>query len=441
MEENNTALLRNVDAEREVLSAIISDENAYAALSPSLSPDLFTDEASIKCYNIIMALSREGKIPDIMSVGMRLAEHGETIAPFMGEGIPSINLTRQRIDELKELATKRNLYALGIEAQRIATSPTTEVEAFRKLLTAFNNVVKDDDNAQSIGEALHDLCNEVAQRMNGEGATGIMTGFQLIDARQGFHGGDLVIIAAETSQGKTVLASTIAYNMAHNGTPVSYYSLEMGAKQLAARMVAKESGISSSRSLYDEHFSQREFETLHDASLALGEAPIFFDERSKTTFAKITSSIRTMARKKGVKVAVVDYLQILANGKDENREAIVADMARDLKNLATELGLCIIALSQLSRDGNNHEPSLARLRASGQIGEAADMVVGIYRPEVFGINKHHGKPTQGVAFLNILKNRNGSLGESIVRFNGELTYFADIDGQLPQQPTINPWDS
>ena len=440
MEKTNSALMANSDAERQVLGEVLRDENVQAAILPTLTPDLFTDEACKKCYAIILQMQREGKIPEMIGVGMRLSEQGETIAPFLVDGAPSLNLTCQQVDVLKELALKRSLYKLGVEAQRIATSPTAEVEAFRKLLADFNNVVRDDDNAISIGEALHEVCNNVALRMQGKGTTGIMTGLQLFDARMGFHGGDLVIIAAETSQGKTVLASTIAYNMATNGIPVAYYSLEMGASQLAARMVARPSGISSGRSLYDPHFTENEFANLHDASLALAKAPIFFDERSKTTFAKIVGSIRTLVRKQGIKVAIVDYLQILANGKEENREAIVGDMARDLKNLATELGICVIALSQLSRNGNDHKPSLSRLRASGQIGEAADMVIGIYRPEVFGIKNYNNMPIQGKAEISILKNRNGSLGESIVSFDGELTYFSDLTGPLPDEKEANPWD-
>ena len=439
---NNTALLHSVDTERQVWGAILADENVANAVCPSLTADLFTDKASQKIFQIAMQLREEGKIVEFCEVGMRMAEQGESIAPFMGVGLPSLILTRQQVDVLKELSLKRSLFALGVEAQRIATSPTTEVDAFKKLLEDFSKIAKDEDTTQTIGEALHKLCNAAALRMDGKGDMGLITGLQIFDARQGFHGGDLVIIAAETSQGKTVLASTIAYNMAGNGIPVAYYSLEMGASQLAARMVAKASGISATRSLYDPRLTNEEFAQLHDASLSLQDAPIYFDERNKTTFNKIVASIRTLVRKKGIRLAVIDYLQILANGKEENRESVVADMARDLKNLATELGICIIALSQLCRDGNNHEPSLARLRASGQIGEAADMVIGIYRPEVYGIKKFAGgKSSKDAAKLSILKNRNGSLGESIVKFNAELTYFSDPTTPLPDEYDANPWDN
>jgi len=315
------------------------------------------------------------------------------------------------------------------------------VEAFRKLLSDFAEITKDDDNAQTIGDTLHELCCEVAERMQGTGATGIKTGLHIFDTRHGFQVGDLVIIAAETSQGKSTLASTMAYNIACNGVGVVYYSLEMGANQLAARMIARPTGISSSRILYDERITDAEFSTIHGNSLALKDLPLYFDEQNKNTFSRIVNSIRTMARKKGVKVAIVDYLQILANGKTENREAVIADMARDLKNLATELQICIIALSQMARDGSNHEPSIERLRGSGQMAEAADVVIGIYRPEVFGITEYVGGTlTRGTAQLSIMKWRNGSLGRKVVRFNAELTFFED-DTELPSNYNRNhPWD-
>lgn len=436
--------LKNEEAEKEVLADLISDENTYNALAHEVNASVFTNDACRKCYAVIEELIKEGKVPEISEVGMRLMPKGVNIADFMQVGNNSYIITRQRIELLKNLAFRRENIVLHQKAVAVLENLQSNADDYQQILTQINHGGEDanPNGVITFGEASHELLNQVALRMQGKGDVGIHTGLRIFDARGGFHEGDLVVIAAETSQGKSTLASTMAFHMAKCGVPVAYYSLEMGASQLTARMFAKDSGLPSTRILYDQHLSDEEFNRLYDSSALLEELPIYYDDANKTSFAKICTSIRAMVRKRDIKVAFVDYLQILSNGKSENREAIIADMARNLKNLAVELGICIVALSQLNRDAANHEPAVSRIRGSGEVAEAADIVALIYRPEVYGIETYKHHPTKGLAEITIAKGRNIGSWQELVKFNGELSYFEDCTNwdTIREQSKKRPWD-
>jgi replicative DNA helicase len=267
--------------------------------------------------------------------------------------------------------------------------------------------------------------NNVALRKENKGEQGIMTGLHIFDSRYGWHGGDLIIIAGETSQGKSTLATTICYNIAANDVPCLYLSLEMGEEQLVSRIIARSTQVSSSTTLYGR-ISDEEYNRLYDGSLKLKDLPIYFEEDSKSNFPKMIGAIRRQVKNNKVKVVFIDYLQILANGGRDNREAIIGDMARDLKRLAAELNIVIVALSQLARPsgGASKEPTLNRMRGSGQIEEACDIAVLIYRPN----------PKTEKANIYIAKGRNIGLGKETIKFNSSLSYFSDFEDGDPDAP-------
>ena len=436
---DNAILLHNTDAERSVLAACIYDNNIYTSVKDSLSEELFVDPECRKLYGIFLQFEREGKILNLAEVAMRLLSDGGHVEYFVTAESYSFSVTRQHISTLRELAIKRNLYVLCAKGMNIATNPAATTDDFQKLLADFKENISDStSDCLAFADTVKDLQNSAAERMKGNTELGIRTGLHIFDVRYGFHAGDLVIVAGETSQGKSTLATTIARNMAIERTPIVYYSLEMGANQLTARIVARDTLIASSRLLYDK-LNNTEFSNFYDTTNSMAKLPIFFDEKSKTSFEKLCSSIRAMVRRHGVRVAFIDYLQILANSmQNDNREQIIGDMARELKRIAVECDICIVALSQLSRDQNNHEPTISRLRGSGQIAEAADMVIFVYRPEVFGIERFSdGKPTAGNAQVIIAKGRNIGLAKEVVRFNAELTFFCDYDEMEAQQEVVN----
>ena len=242
------------------------------------------------------------------------------------------------------------------------------------------------------------------------------------------------MIAAESSQGKTSLAMNIATNAAMQGARVAVYSMEMSRMQLAARMVSGESDVSSSSILY-HRLSEAQYLSATEAANRLAVAKIFFDDRATSSMGNILASIRHLKRKENIDGAVVDYLQLLSLSQRSGStdEQALAEYARQLKNIAKELGIWVIALSQLNRDKLNPEPNNNRLRGSGQILEAADVVMLLYRPEVYNKDRYPEPfqyvKTEGTAMITISKGRNIGLMQFIVGFDARHTRFYDIDEQ------------
>ena len=254
---------------------------------------------------------------------------------------------------------------------------------------------------------------------------GTPTGFPELDRDGGLCGTDLIIVGAETSQGKTSFATALAMSAIEYGDGVAFYSMEMTSLQLAARIASMRSGISSKRILRQK-MTEEEIFKIGKAMQGIDMDKLFFDEKSTSSLDSIVMSIRMMKSRNDIKGAVVDYMQLIQKMPGMSTEQATARCARDLKNLAKELDIWIIAISQLSRDRSNPLPSMSRLRDSGQIEEAADNIYLIYRardnkqtyPEPFT-----GYPTDGTAMVIIGKGRNTGTGEFLCGFKGENTLF------------------
>ena len=418
--------LHNTQAEVQVLSAILFNPYLYETLAEYLSKELFNDYECIKTYEVIKSLADEGKLPDMVEIAAILEREHVDVKRFVMEGAGDYTITRQKILLLADLSVRRRMMALLLKGQSMIVDPTITLDDVAKLTNDFDKVVANDAGEKVItfGEVVGNLMNDIADRMADKGEKGIMTGIHIFDSRYGWHEGDLIIIAGSTSMGKSTLASTIAYNVAVEGTPVAYYSMEMTAKQLTARMSARCTGVSASTALYAK-LSPAEFQKIYDGTLSMKSLPIFFDEDSKTNFTQMCKSIRRLKKKHDIKVVFIDYLQILANGSNDNREAILGDMARDLKRLAVEEGLAICALSQLNRaDKDKGEPRLNQMRGSGQIEEACDMGVLIHRPNL----------KNETATITLAKGRNIGLAKEKVKFNANLSYFSDFEEGDPSAP-------
>ena len=425
--EINFNNLHNTQSEREVLNAILFNPYIYDYVSDIISRDIFQDPECQKVYDMIQQMIKAGKAIDAAEVFTIMRKDGLDISHFMFENILASELTRQRICFLDDLQTRRKLLNLCYKAEAMVTDTTISREELRSVGKDFDGYLNNDsqdDECQQIGEVIGSLMNDVADRMADKGERGIMTGLNIFDSRFGWHRGDLVIIAGATSQGKSTLASTIAYNMANAGEPIAYYSLEMSAKQLTARMMARCTQVSSSITLYAK-LSDQEYKQVYDGSLGIKKLPIYFDEKNKTSFVNMCSSIRRMVKRYGVKVVFIDYLQILANGSRDNRESLIGDMARDLKRLAVEENICICALSQLNRSKEDKgRPRLNQMRGSGQIEEACDMAVLIHRPNL----------QKESANIYLDKGRNIGVAKDIIKFNGNLSYFSDFEQGDPSAP-------
>jgi replicative DNA helicase len=296
-----------------------------------------------------------------------------------------------------------------------------------------------DDSVFTLEATSRMLFELVNKNMSGsEELTGTPTGFSKLDAKGGLHPSDLVIVAGESSQGKTSFSNSIVLNAIQKGAKVAFYSMEMTKVQLTARLAAMMSGVSSSDLLYSTNLSQEQLQRFDSALGALSGYQLYFDDKSTSNIEGILASIRSLKMKYDIDGVVVDYLQILnVNSKNSNKEQAMADAARRLKNIAKDLNIWVIALSQLNRDSNNPQPNLNRLRDSGQIAEAADMVMFVYRPEYYGKSfpePFESESTKGKAMIDVAKGRNIGTMRFLTRFHAPLTLFEDIrEGE-----TINP---
>lgn len=425
MSEVDYTRLSSTPTEVDVIGSIVMDVDVYYYVRDMLSRDIFQDYECLKAYEVIEQVVSEGKIPDWQELDARLKKHNVNIMNFITGNTVSYEVTRQRIEFLRDLSYRRRLSALFYKGQVLMTDVTTDSEDVHLVLKELTQAANYNagEKVQTFGEGLQKLLNHIADRKEDRGEVGMMTGLRIFDSRYGWHGGDLVIIAGATSQGKSTLATTIAYNMAVTGVGVLFFSMEMSMEQLIARIIARQVRVSSSTSLYQK-MSDDEYNRVYDGSLGMMKLPIYFDEDSKTSFVKICSSIRTMVKAKGVRVVFIDYLQILANGRGDNREQVIGDMARDLKRLAVELNICIVALSQLARAAGQTEPNINRMRGSGQIEEACDIAVLIHRPN----------PRTENAKIYIAKGRNIGLAQENVKFNTSLSYFSDYEEGDPNAP-------
>jgi replicative DNA helicase len=444
IKENNpqTTLLHNDALEQAILGTILQYGTAtFENVSKEVAKEMFYVPSHSLIYGIMEDAYKAGEDVTMASVAVKFNETQEGVKnPMYVLGLIDYNdlaKLEDNTNKLKDLYQRRQLYNIGLKLSDVGISWERETdEAKQEAIEAIKSLNDcKDTNITSLQDAFREVYGTMNDNASGTGKRGFATGFREIDARGGFMPSDLVVIAAESSQGKTSFAIDVAVNAAKSGVPVAVYSLEMQKAQLAARIVSAETKVNS-RLIMNERLNGNETKRIDEAMGAMWNLPIYFDDNSTISVGKIYSSIRQMARKKGVKVAVIDYLQILStNQRLQNLETFYGEVSRNLKNLAKELNICVVLLSQLSRDMNTPEPSLSRLRGSGQINEAADMTFLIYRPEVYGKNYPKGAfanvETKGTALIKCAKGRNVGTYEFVCGFDAESTHFHDLE-QIPK---------
>jgi replicative DNA helicase len=273
-----------------------------------------------------------------------------------------------------------------------------------------------------------------------DGLTGVPTGFSSLDRMtSGWQRSDLVIVAARPAMGKTAFSLSLLRNAAVDfGRPVAIFSLEMSTLQLVDRLISSEAEIESAK-LKTGRMQDWEMEQLNKKVEKMREAKIFIDDTPALSILELRAKARRLKAQSKIELIVIDYLQLMAGDTTKNsggnREQEIASISRALKQLAKELDVPIIALSQLSRAvetrGGDKKPQLSDLRESGAIEQDADMVIFLYRPEYYGITEDaEGRPTQGMGEIIIAKHRNGSLGSVNLKFIGKFTKFADAEMEM-----------
>ena len=428
--------LRDEDAEKIVLGTIITERNALEEVRELLSEESFYIPFHQQIYKAVLQVSSSGARPDIITVKNKLVANGERfeLAEYMRIVSNCTFDLYQYAARLHDLTIRRKFWNIG---QYLVSNSYSEAEDILDVTNSVSDELaslfkSSSTTITTINDGLESVYGMINDNLAvNKPLTGTPTGFEKIDVKSGgLQKSDLIIIAGETSQGKTSLAVSIMRNAAYYGAKVAMYSMEMKKEQITARILSMESGVPANQIMYSR-LTDSQVQAIDKGIGKISGKGIYFDDRSTSNIDTILSSIRYMKIKFGIDGAIVDYLQILnVNMKGANKEQQMGDVARRLKNLAKELDIWIIALSQLNRDTMNPVPSLARLRDSGQIAEAADVVMLVYRPEV----KNNSYPdefsnvsTRGTAMIDIAKGRNIGLLKFICGFNALTTCFYDLE--------------
>ncbi|MCD8302573.1 MAG: replicative DNA helicase [Prevotellaceae bacterium] len=426
--------------EAVVLGAVLGTAGGLGEVRDLLSEDCFTLPLHRHVWRAVMVCDRKGVACDVIMVKKELdaAEVSYDLPELLRISGNFTHDARLHAMRLSELAARRKLWDIALRLEYHAQHEAEDVgdviqEATRKLSDLFKPLTSDVVTLDEELRRCYGLIN--ANLAENAGFTGSPTGLPELDGRSGgLQASDLIVVAGETSSGKTSLAVGMMLSAARAGHPVVMYSMEMTGTQIAARLMARESGVSSGELMYSRLDDTR-LRAVDEGVGRLAGLPVYFDDNSTSNLDRILASIRHMKARYGIHGAVVDYLQILnVNMKGVSKEQQMGDAARRLKNIAKELGIWVVALSQLNRDRQEPQPTLGRLRDSGQIADAADIVMLIYRPETRGAS-YRGRfanvDTHGTALIDVAKGRNVGTMQFIVGFDAPTASFHPLP-ELPR---------
>ncbi|MDH3649097.1 MAG: replicative DNA helicase [Saprospiraceae bacterium] len=436
-----------IPLEEAVLGAIMLDKNALPTVLDILQPDSFYVEGHTLIYKAMLSLFEKTHPIDILTVHEELKLEG-TIDQMGG--------SNYLVELTNKVASAANIeYHARIIAQK---------HIQRELIRVSTNVINDSfEDTKDVFELLDDaeqnLFNITQQNLNrgfeaigslalkaqkqleelsqkAEGLTGIPSGFTELDRiTSGWQSSDLIIVAARPGMGKTSFTLSLAKNAAMDyGKGVALFSLEMSNIQLVQRLISMEAEISS-RKLRNGQLEAHEWQQLHTAVEKLSTVPIFIDDTPAINSFELRAKCRRLKMQHDIQLVIIDYLQLMTgsidNRKSGTREQEISSISRALKGMAKELGIPVIALSQLSRAvetrGGEKRPQLSDLRESGAIEQDADIVSFIYRPEYYDITESEGMSLKGIAEIIIAKHRNGALDTIKLRFIDQFAKFTNLD--------------
>lgn len=441
-EQLNQSLINDKKAEEYVVGSLLIDCNIYTTISKYLNEDCFYNEKCKAIWNVINTLWKQAVPVDLITVISELTKTKSDVSAFdlteiVNNTVSSAHAEYHAI-RLQDLSRRRKLWEIGQKLSSTAFSEVEETSVLQQdVISSISKVFDKDESFFTLTDALNSLSLIMSRNLScKQKITGTKTGMTKFDEKGGLQGSDLIIIAGETSQGKTSLALSVIKVAIENRAKVAFYSMEMTKEQLTARLLSAKTNIPANDILYSSTLSSTELKIIDEAKGSLPGNNLFFDDKSTSNIDSILTSIRMMKLKYDIDGAAIDYLQILnVNMKNLSfsREQAMGDVARRLKNLAKELNIWIIALSQLSRDSMHPEPNLNRLRDSGQIGEAADVVLLVYRPEYYNrpypapFDNIEEYPTEGTAMIDVAKGRNIGTFKFFMGFNKKSTNFFNID--------------
>jgi replicative DNA helicase len=444
----------SVEAEQAVLGGLMLDNRAWDTIADRLSAEDFYRRDHQLLFEAIADLAGRGEPFDAVTLSERLERKGladQTGGLVYLAGLvrdtPSAANIRAYADAVRERSTLRRLIQVGGEIAASAYEPAGR-EAGEILDEAERRVFEIAESRNKTGSGFVALKEEVGRvidhidmlAQNPGALTGVSTGFKKLDEMTaGLQKGDLIIVAGRPSMGKTTFCLNIAENAAFGPkqAKVGVFSMEMSREQLAFRMVSSLGMVDQSR-LRTGQLGDEDWSRINTAISMMKSSSIYIDDTPALTPTEVRARARRLKREHGLDLIVLDYLQLMqVAGTKENRATEISEISRSLKALAKELSVPVIALSQLNRSveqRTDKKPVMSDLRESGAIEQDADVIMMIYREEVYDQNT----PRKGIADIIITKQRNGPVGEVQLTFLGKYTKFGDYapesaygDGSYP----------
>ena len=427
---------QNIDAEKSILATCLLHPDDLIEFADLLRPKDFYRTAHRDIFEACLSLLGKKQSVDTVTVAEemvamgRLAKEGDHLylSNILDEPTATDNVHYANI--IRDKAVKRRLIeianAIFKRAYRHDHSAEDQLDQAQKSILSIdwfgskNSAVSVRDLAITASERYENL-----HKSSGF-ISGISCGFTDLDmATCGFQQGDLIVIAARPSMGKTALMNCLALNAAKKGHPCGIFSLEMSNQQIFDRMIASESGVNSMK-FRSGRFEEEDWAAISKAQSKLYDLPIFIDESPSLFYGELRRRARQMKMHYGIEIIFVDYIQLLQGDKQNGRVEEVSSISRNLKALAKEMHLPVVALSQLNRavdSRDNKRPRLSDLRDSGAIEQDADMVWMIYREEVYS----QTTDKKGLAEIEIVKQRNGPTGAILLSWQEKLMKFSNLE--------------
>lgn len=440
---------QNLEAEASVLGSLLLDKDAIIRVADIIITEDFYDSRHKVIYGAILELFEKSVSIDILTLGNLLEESklleragGHAYISSLVNAVPTAAHVVHYANIVRKKGTLRRLIDSATDITRLAYKEEGEVEdildvAEQRLFGVSQKHLK--QNFVQINTILHETFERIDELHKDSGKLrGIPSGFIDLDKiLGGLQKSDLVILAARPSMGKTSLALDIIRHVGvEERKPVAIFSLEMSKDQLVDRLLSAQSGVNLFK-IRSGQLNDNDFELLGEAMGALSEAPIYIDDASGANIMEVRTKARRLQTEHGISLLVIDYLQLMqgrSSSGSDNRVQEVSEISRNLKILARELNVPVLALSQLSRGVENRPdkvPQLSDLRESGSIEQDADVVMFIYREDMY---KGRESRRPNVAEIHIKKHRNGPVGEIDLYFDGEKASFKNLDRTFNMSP-------
>lgn len=450
MDENSIRRIKphSKEAEQSVIGAMLMDRDVISDISDLLSKDDFYNAQYGILYEAMVELYNEGKPVDMVTLNerLRMKEVPEEISsPAFIAGIISAVPTSANAKHYADIVQEKSLLRRLIKySENLAKDCYLANDKVDHILEdAEQNIFRlvQNRNGSSdltpINKIVINVIGEIEEAARNKGkVTGLATGFTDLDNMlTGLHGGELLLVAARPAMGKTAFVLNIAHDLAvmHN-TPCALFSLEMSKEQLVSRMIAIDAMVDS-KNMKLGNLSDDDWDKVIESTEAIAKAPLYIDDNSAITISELRSRCRKLKQNHNIGLIILDYLQLMSSSRQvESRQQFISEVSRALKNIARELNIPVIALSQLSRAVDSrpdHKPVLSDLRESGAIEQDADVVMFIYRDEYYNPETTTKPQT---AEIIVAKQRSGETGSVDLRWLGKYTKFADAEKyyQAPQ---------